>query len=141
MHTVDLLDEALVLAKRFGYDVRQVWLGGSGGGGCEVRGRKCLYLDLAVGADEQLDLVLDALRREPMVHCCSMPERLRQLLRLRKVACWEAHPTVGAVRKSYLRRPIQPVGAYVLLDRAGHAVADAEPSGHVVAQAAAAQAD
>ena len=61
MHTVELLNEAVDAARRLGYDVRQDWLGGNGGGHCLVRGRKWLLLDVAQTVDEQLDVVTDAL--------------------------------------------------------------------------------
>lgn len=64
MHTVELLNEAVDAARRLGYDVRQDWLGGNGGGHCLVRGRKWLLLDVAQTVDEQLDVVTDALRGE-----------------------------------------------------------------------------
>lgn len=64
MHTVAMLKEALDTARRMGYEVRQDWLGGDGGGHCLVRGRKWLLLDVAQSADEQLDIVADALRCE-----------------------------------------------------------------------------
>jgi hypothetical protein len=64
MHTVELLQEAVEAARRLGYEVRQDWLGGDGGGHCIVRGRKWLLLDVAQTADEQLDVVADALRGE-----------------------------------------------------------------------------
>ncbi len=64
MHTVELLNEAVRTAKSLGYEVRQDWLGGNGGGHCLVRGRKWLLLDVAQTADEQLDVVTEALRGE-----------------------------------------------------------------------------
>ena len=64
MHTVELLNEAVEAARRLGYDVRQDWLGGNGGGHCLVRGRKWLLLDVAQTVDEQLNVVADALRGE-----------------------------------------------------------------------------
>jgi len=64
MHTVELLQEAVEAARRLGYEVRQDWLGGNGGGHCIVRGRKWLLLDLAQTADEQLNVVAEALRGE-----------------------------------------------------------------------------
>jgi hypothetical protein len=67
MHTVETLQAALRLAERAGYQVRYEWLGGSGGGGCEVKGRKLLLVDLALGPQEQLEIVLDALRRDPAI--------------------------------------------------------------------------
>jgi hypothetical protein len=80
MHTVEILEQALDLAVRRGYKIRQEWLGGLGGGGCEVGGRKVLFLDLAHGPAEQLDQVLDALRREPEAAAMPMPRELRELL-------------------------------------------------------------
>jgi hypothetical protein len=64
MHTVELLEKALDVARRLGYDVRQDWLGGNGGGHCLVRGRKLLLLDVAQSASEQLEIVTEALRGE-----------------------------------------------------------------------------
>jgi hypothetical protein len=64
MHTVEILQEALETARRLGYEVRQDWLGGDGGGHCLVRGRRLLLLDVAQSPDEQLDVVVDALRGE-----------------------------------------------------------------------------
>jgi len=67
MHTVDALQAALGLAKRAGYEIRNEWLGGSGGGGCELNGRKLLFLDLAQGPHEQLEIVLSTLRQDSRV--------------------------------------------------------------------------
>jgi hypothetical protein len=73
MHTVDLLDQALALADSLGYRVRQEWLGGSGGGGCEIRGQKWLFLDLALTPVEQFSQVLDALRGDPRLQSAPEP--------------------------------------------------------------------
>jgi len=62
MHTVELLQEALDHARHLGFEVRQDWLGGDGGGHCLVRGRKWLLLDLAQTQADQLEVVADALR-------------------------------------------------------------------------------
>ena len=86
MHTVELLQEALEAARRLGYEVRQDWLGGDGGGHCLVRGRKWLLLDVAQSADEQLDVVAEALRGEiGAVHVVQSPE-LAERLDVRSVA-------------------------------------------------------
>src|SRR5262245_35765862 len=61
---VERLDTALALAKRLGYRVRLEWLAGVGGGGCEIRGQKWLFVDLSLGPREQLEEVLATLRRE-----------------------------------------------------------------------------
>lgn len=86
MHTVELLDEALRLAAGLGYHVRQEWLGGHGGGGCELKGRRWLFLDLALSPKDQLELVLETLRRHPEIAGQTMPQPLRSLLDLRKTA-------------------------------------------------------
>ena len=86
MHTVELLEHALDLADRLGYKVRQEWLGGFAGGGCELRGQKILFLDLALGPEDQLDQVVETLRREPDVTGLPMPHKLRELLRFRQSA-------------------------------------------------------
>jgi hypothetical protein len=86
MHTVELLEQALDLAVRLGYAVRQEWLAGVGGGGCELKGRKLFFLDLDLGPDEQLEQVLDTLRHEPEAVRLPMPHELRELLSVRKIA-------------------------------------------------------
>jgi hypothetical protein len=86
MHTVDLLEEAVGLAERLGYRIRNEWMGGAGGGGCEIRGHRWIFLDLALGPAEQLEQVLATLRREPAVGTLPMPQPLRDCLVLRKSA-------------------------------------------------------
>ena len=86
MHTIEMLEQAVDLAGRLGYAVREEWLGGHGGGSCELGGRKILFLDLALGPIDQLHQVLDALRREPDAGKLPMPHQLRELLKLRKSA-------------------------------------------------------
>jgi hypothetical protein len=86
MHTVELLDEAVDAARRLGYEVRQDWLGGDGGGHCIVRGRKWLLLDVAQSADEQLEVVADALRGETAAVKVVRSRELANRLDLRSVA-------------------------------------------------------
>ena len=86
MHTVELLQEAVETARQLGYEVRQDWIGGDGGGHCIVRGRKWLLLDLAQSADEQLDVVADALRAEAGALRAVKSRELAERLQLRSVA-------------------------------------------------------
>lgn len=65
MHTVDLLEQAVRAAQQAGYHIRHEWLGGNGGGACEIKGRKSLFIDLAQSPEEQLESVLQALRQQP----------------------------------------------------------------------------
>jgi hypothetical protein len=81
-----MLQEALDTARRLGYEVRQDWLGGDGGGHCLVRGRKWLLLDVAQSADEQLDVVADALRSESGAGRAIRSDELAERLQLRRAA-------------------------------------------------------
>lgn len=67
MHTVDLLEQAIALAESLGYRIRQEWLGGSGGGGCEIRGQRWLFVDLALTPVEQFNQVLEVLQADPQL--------------------------------------------------------------------------
>jgi hypothetical protein len=86
MHTIEILEQALDLATRLDYTVRQEWLAGGGGGGCELKGRKLLFLDLDLGPSEQLEQALEVLRREPRAVELPMPHELGELLKTRKSA-------------------------------------------------------
>jgi hypothetical protein len=86
MHTVELLQEAMEAAQRLGYEVRQDWLGGNGGGHCLVRGRKWLLLDLAQTADEQLEVLAEALRGEMGAARAVKSTELAERLNVRSVA-------------------------------------------------------
>ena len=85
MHTVDLLEEAVATAIRLGYKLRQDWLGG-GGGGCEIKGQKWLFLDLALSPSDQLAQVVDTLGREPRLDTASLSPTLARLLTRKKSA-------------------------------------------------------
>jgi hypothetical protein len=86
MHTVDLREQALALAKRLGYRIREEWLGGSGGGQCEFAGSRWIFVDLALNAAEQLEQVAEALRSDPAIHSAPLSPTLRRLLGGRKSA-------------------------------------------------------
>jgi hypothetical protein len=86
MHTVELLAEALDLVARLGWQVRQEWLDGNGGGLCELRGRKTFFLDLALSPADQLEGVLDALRHDSDACGLPMADALRELLIVRRSA-------------------------------------------------------
>jgi hypothetical protein len=64
MHAAALLAEALELARRLGYQVREEDLEGAGGGHCAFAGRKWLLLDITQSPREQLADVIDAVRGE-----------------------------------------------------------------------------
>lgn len=86
MHTVELLEHGLNLAARLGYQIRQEFLGGNGGGGCVLRGKKIFFLDLALDPAEQLDQVIETLLHDPGALQLPMPHQLSELLAVRKSA-------------------------------------------------------
>ena len=61
MHVAAQLEAALEQARQRGFRLRSEWLGGDGGGACELRGERWLFLDLALEPSEQLEQVLAAL--------------------------------------------------------------------------------
>lgn len=80
MHTVDLLERSLQVAAQLGYKIRRESLGGTGGGACEVKGQKILFLDLTQGPADHLEQALDAIRRDPKRAGLVIDEALRQRL-------------------------------------------------------------
>jgi hypothetical protein len=86
MHTVELLEDALGVAEQLGYRIRHEWLGGSGGGACEICGKKWIFVDLALNAIEQLEQVTEALKADPGIHLADLSAPLRELLDTRKAA-------------------------------------------------------
>ena len=86
MHTVELLEHALDAAQRLGYRIRQEWLGGNGGGGCEIQGQRWLFLDVGQGPLDQLEQTAEALRGEPGLARLDLPLELSDYLNVRKTA-------------------------------------------------------
>ena len=86
MHTVELYEVAKQFAESLGYQIREENLGGIGGGACEVAGRKCLFVDIAMSSVEQLDQVVLAISRDPAVHMTELPAELRNLFPIRRAA-------------------------------------------------------
>ena len=86
MHSVELFERATAVANDLGYGVRQEWLGGCGGGACEIAGRKWIFVDLSLGTSEQLGQLIEALRQDPGIDSADLPPRLAQLVHLRRAA-------------------------------------------------------
>ncbi len=86
MHTVDLLEEALGAAEALSYQVRREWLGGVGGGSCEIKGRKHVFIDLSLSLPDQLQQALAALREDPRVGQLNVSPALRRQLVGRRAA-------------------------------------------------------
>jgi hypothetical protein len=86
MHTVELLEQSLAIAQQMGYSIRHEWLGGTGGGACEIAGRKWIFVDLALSVVEQLDQVTTALQSDPAAYVIEMPPSVGVALGLRRAA-------------------------------------------------------
>lgn len=86
MHTVDLLEEALRAAEALGYRVRREWLGGVGGGSCEIKGRKHVFIDLSLSVPDQLQQALAVLHAEPRIAQVDVSGALRRQLNDRRAA-------------------------------------------------------
>lgn len=86
MHTVQLREQALAVARQLGYCIREEWLEGSGGGQCEFAGRRWIFVDLAQSAGEQLEQIAETLRCDPALQSLTLAPPLRKLLGVRKTA-------------------------------------------------------
>lgn len=80
MHTVETLEQAVALAEKLGYTIRQEWLAGRGGGQCELKGQKLLFLDLDLSPAERLDQLVTILREEPETLNFPVPLELQKRL-------------------------------------------------------------
>lgn len=86
MHSVDLLEQAKSVARQLGYRIRQEWLGGNGGGGCEILGQKWIFIDLALSTPDQLVQIIEALREDPGIHSLALSPPMSSRLGIRKSA-------------------------------------------------------
>jgi len=85
LNTVAILHQATETARMMGYEIREEWLGGTGGGGCEFGGKKWIFLDVADNPLEQLESVADVLCQDPAIHLIELPVPLRKLWGIGKV--------------------------------------------------------
>lgn len=76
MTTIQLVEELLSVAQTLGFEVREDWFSGHGGGICIVKGQKQLYVDLAQTVEEQLQSMVQALRSEPLLLTAQMSSEL-----------------------------------------------------------------
>lgn len=80
MYSVELMEEAEALASRLGWRIRRECLGETAGGGCEIGGRKWIFVDLALSPIEQFDQVIEALRNDPSLSRTAVPPCLKGFL-------------------------------------------------------------
>jgi hypothetical protein len=80
MDSVQLLAEALDIARQLGFEIREELIGEGRGAACRIRGRKCLFLDSRLAPRERLERVLDAIRNESDLAQLSIRPAIRYLL-------------------------------------------------------------
>ncbi len=81
MHSVDLLNEALALAEKSGFEIRNEHLHEATGGACRIGEKWLLFVDHSLPAPEQLTQVVRALRISRIVQPeANTSSTLRQLL-------------------------------------------------------------
>ncbi len=81
MHTVELLEQALTLARELGFGIRQEWFGGDGGGICRIRDQAWIFLDLAESHRDQLAIVLEAIESAEGRATIRLPSAIEAMLR------------------------------------------------------------
>jgi len=86
MRTVERLEEYLRVAEQCGYETRQEWLDGNGGGVCEFGGKKWLFVDLALSTVEQLAQVSEALAADANLTSMAISKGIRSEIRTHHVA-------------------------------------------------------
>jgi len=80
MDTATQLNALLDLAEQFGIEVRQVPLDDGGGGLCELRGRRILFVDVLADTSDQIARVAGALACLPELENKYVVPQLRELL-------------------------------------------------------------
>ncbi|MCK4661149.1 MAG: hypothetical protein KAV82_16635 [Phycisphaerae bacterium] len=68
------------LAQTLGIEVRYAALGGEGGGICEIRGRRVLFIDTAADTATRLQRTARALARLDEIETCFIRPDIRELL-------------------------------------------------------------
>ena len=75
MRTLEMLDYLVDLARRLGYEIREEWLDGQGGGACQIKGQKFLFVDQSLPPADRVDQIAHALRgSEELAKIYVLPE-------------------------------------------------------------------
>ena len=80
MGTIELMEQAVGAAESLGYGIRHEYLGGVGGGACEIAGRKWIFVDLALSSFDQLGQVIEALRNDQGTFTLELSPTLSEVL-------------------------------------------------------------
>jgi len=72
------LSAIIELARRLEIDVREANLGGDGGGLCQLRDRRILFIDASADLTTRYTRCLRDLAQLPEIDSCHMPPELRE---------------------------------------------------------------
>jgi hypothetical protein len=86
MHSVELLEQALVVARQLGFRVREEYVGDIDGGSCVVRGQKMLFFDPQLSIPDRLTIVCEALAADRQLDRSTLSAPLTARLTVRKAA-------------------------------------------------------
>lgn len=78
MSTIEQIEHFSRLATAAGYEVRHEYFGGTGGGVCEVAGRKILFLDLGLSSLDQLEKLNQIFSTEPVLAQANLSQVARK---------------------------------------------------------------
>ena len=75
MRTLELLDYLIGLARRLGFEIREEWLDGAGGGACLIKGQRILFVDQSLPPAERVEQIAQSLRgSEELSNVYVLPE-------------------------------------------------------------------
>ena len=74
------LQELLDLLVRFGVEIRETPMGGSGGGLCTIRGGRVFFLDVSADEATQMERALEAVAESPEAEQVYLPPAVRERL-------------------------------------------------------------
>ena len=80
MDSLQLLAEAIGVARQLGFEIREEMLGEGRGGVCRIKGRKILFIDSQLAPRDRLIQVLAALRTDPATKQLDLRPALRHLI-------------------------------------------------------------
>ncbi len=84
MEPVDLVLEIRNVLDRLDIEVREGYLGGSGGGLCKLQGRRVVFVDLDADTASILDGMVAALTALPEAEGVFLPPAIRELVDRKK---------------------------------------------------------
>ncbi len=85
MRTVERLEELTLVAESMGYRFRHEPLAGAGGV-CEYGGSKWLFFDLGLSVIERLEMLKEALLRDPSLPTSQLSDDMKLFLGLERKA-------------------------------------------------------